>query len=123
MDIGRVGNITLRGEDSVRLINALMRPSKEEIRRQNQILDQIDNGVRIEKNSRGFDARIDGLDLSFLDKRECLQEYSMVDTWRNNYNASAVYFEDAMPMEDIVTVCVSTSVSEAEGSRRLAFAA
>lgn len=60
------GTIRLSGEDSIRFINSLLRPSRQDIERNSNILNNIDKNVNIIENATGFEAIVNDLDLSFL---------------------------------------------------------
>ena len=60
MENNLVGTIRLSGDDSINFINTLYRPQH------NEVLDEINSTVTIERTDEGFEANIIDLDLSFL---------------------------------------------------------
>lgn len=65
-----IGTIRLSGQDAREFAKSLFRPTNEDICRRNAIIEQINNSVVITRNEDGFQAEIEGLDLSFLEKRK-----------------------------------------------------
>lgn len=62
-----VGAIKLSGRDSLNFVNALFRPSIDEIKEHINYINDIDNNIVIRKNKNGFEAEIENLDMSFMD--------------------------------------------------------
>ena len=63
----RVGKISLSGEDSVRFINALFKPTFEEAMQHDKHIEAINENVFVSRSDEGFDVNVTDLDLSFLD--------------------------------------------------------
>ena len=63
----RVGRISLSGEDSVRFVNSLFRPTLEEAMRHDSYINDINKNIVIRHSDEGFEANVADLDLSFLD--------------------------------------------------------
>ena len=71
-EINQLGNnlirpIHLSGEDAISFANSIFRPSRETLIRNSKILENIENRIKIRRISDGYEADIEGLDLSFLD--------------------------------------------------------
>lgn len=62
-----IGAIKLSGIDSLNFVNALFRPSIDEIKEHINYINDIDNNIVIRKNKNGFEAEIENLDMSFMD--------------------------------------------------------
>ena len=60
--------LQLNGTEAYDFANALFRPSAEMIERTRNNLSKINNAVSITRTAVGFEAEIDGLDLSFLEE-------------------------------------------------------
>ena len=72
----RIGTLRLEGEDVTNFVNSFFNPSEEEIADDASRMGRINNSISVRKNNLGFEAEIDGLDLSFLDdetKEESLE--------------------------------------------------
>ncbi|MCI9096326.1 MAG: hypothetical protein HFI95_08985 [Lachnospiraceae bacterium] len=72
----RIGTLRLEGEDVTNFVNSFFYPSEEEIADHASRMGRINNSISVRKNNLGFEAEIDGLDLSFLDdetKEESLE--------------------------------------------------
>ena len=72
----RIGTLRLEGEDVTNFVNSFFNPSEEEIADHASRMGRINNSISVRKNNLGFEAEIDGLDLSFLDdetKEESLE--------------------------------------------------
>ena len=63
----RIGTLRLEGEDVTNFVNSFFNPSEEEIADHASRMGRINNSISVRKNNLGFEAEIDGLDLSFLD--------------------------------------------------------
>lgn len=70
MEQQRIGNIKLRGNDAIRFANMFYRPTKEELLFNKIILEQIDKKIKINDIDNGYEAEIEGLDLSFLEGKK-----------------------------------------------------
>lgn len=68
MEATRVGTLHLSGQNAVSFFHSFFHPTEEECRQFNEIRDSIDHEVSIRVTEFGFEAEIEGLDLSFLDK-------------------------------------------------------
>lgn len=64
----KVETLQLKGADAYDFACALFRPSDEMTKRTQNSLDTVNNSVSINRIENGFEAEIDGLDLSFLDE-------------------------------------------------------
>ena len=62
--------IRLNGEDSVRFVEALLRPELGVIDENTKVMERIDRDVILQETDNGFNAQIKNLDLSFLDDIE-----------------------------------------------------
>ena len=62
--------IRLNGEDSVRFVEALLRPALGDIDENTKVMERIDRDVILQETDNGFNAQIKNLDLSFLDDIE-----------------------------------------------------
>lgn len=72
----RIGTLRLEGEDVANFVNSFFNPSEEEIADHASRMSRINNSISLRKNNLGFEAEIDGLDLSFLEnetKEESLE--------------------------------------------------
>ena len=72
----RIGTLRLAGEDVTYFVYSFFNPSEEEIADHASRMGRINNSISVRKNNLGFEAEIDGLDLSFLDdetKEESLE--------------------------------------------------
>ena len=67
MNSRTVGKITLSGEDSINFINALFRPTQEQIENNKKKLERINENIKIRNNTKYFETEINDLDLSFLE--------------------------------------------------------
>lgn len=63
-----IGTIKLSGQNARIFVMSLYRPSRGEVLRRNQYLDEINESITISREDDGFQADIADLDLSFLDK-------------------------------------------------------
>lgn len=72
-----VDTIKLTGNDSINFVNSLFNPTDEEIYHHNRLIDQIDNDIKVTENQDGFEAEIDGLDLSFIDKHRSFYQITI----------------------------------------------
>lgn len=63
-----IGTIKLLGQNARTFAMSLHRPSRGEVLRRNQYLDEINESITISREDDGFQADIADLDLSFLDK-------------------------------------------------------
>lgn len=69
MDNQVIRTIRLSGEDAISFANSLFRlTTREETEHHNELIRRIDENIKIEKCSDGFEAEIADLDLSFLDE-------------------------------------------------------
>ena len=59
--------ISLSGEDSIRFVNSLFRPTIEEAMRHNNYINDINKNIVIRHSDEGFEVDVADLDLSFLD--------------------------------------------------------
>lgn len=59
--------ISLSGEDSVRFVNSLFRPTIEEAMRHDSYINAINKNIVIRHSDEGFEVNVTDLDLSFLD--------------------------------------------------------
>lgn len=60
--------LRLSGEDSKKFARAYFKPTNEMMNYFNNVMDQINDNIAINRNENGFEAEIEGLDLSFLDE-------------------------------------------------------
>lgn len=65
---GRIGSLRLQGEDAVHFFNSFFYPSAEEIAVHEERISKINSSISVNKTDSGFEAEIDGLDLSFLEE-------------------------------------------------------
>lgn len=79
--------IVLKGEDSINFINSLLRPTPEEIAENIRYFNQLDKEIKIREIEGGFEAEIEGLDLSFLHE--------------HNKSVKTEYFVEYKQREDI----------------------
>ena len=81
--------IVLRGEDSVRFLNSLIRPTENEIIENKQYFDKIERNIQVKKTRNGFESEIDDLDLSFLsNQEEVLEVESVVECRKDDTESS-----------------------------------
>ena len=67
MNENRIGALQLKGEDAIRFVNSFYRPTVQDIREHEALVERINNSISVSNTCSGFAADIDGLDLSFLD--------------------------------------------------------
>lgn len=64
----RVGTLRLSGDEALDFVTSFLHPSAEEIAQYGVMRKRRDDNISINRNSKGFEADIAGLDLSFLDE-------------------------------------------------------
>ena len=92
--------ITLSGEESIAFVNSLYRPSNECIQQSKEWLRLMEKNIVITETKDGFEAEIEDLDLSFLEKQHEDRKLS------REFPFSVDPFSSSLPM--------STSIVELE---------
>ena len=65
-----VSRINLFGEDAESFIEAVFRPTKEQLEQRRNLQKELDTNIKIKENPQGFSAEISGFDLSFLENED-----------------------------------------------------
>lgn len=68
MSNDRIGTLHLAGEAAVGFARSFFNPSADEIVEQEMRRNKLNSNISVRKNDSGFEAEIDGLDLSFLEE-------------------------------------------------------
>lgn len=67
MGENRIGVLQLQGQDAVRFAKSFYTPTMQEMMEHKALVDRINHSVSVSNTHSGFEADIEGLDLSFLD--------------------------------------------------------
>lgn len=78
MSNDRIGTLHLAGEAAVGFARSFFNPSVDEIVEQEMRRNKLNSNISVRKNDSGFEAEIDGLDLSFLEEE--IKEEQLVIT-------------------------------------------
>ncbi len=99
-----VNNLRLNGEESIYFVNSIFRPSREEKSRIIERLSLINNTISINKTKRGFEATIDGLDLSFLDELNNEEDFMQIDVKFEINEMESIFINESDNASSIITI-------------------
>ncbi|MCI6499328.1 MAG: hypothetical protein MSA21_10660 [Lachnospiraceae bacterium] len=123
MDNQVIRTIRLSGEDAIFFANSLFRPTREEIEHYNELIRRIDENIKIERCSDGFEAEIADLDLSFLDEIQSEKKMNVEVRFELKTMAETFYNSESHTLNETVVVEKNNNYSSSGNNDMLIWAA
>lgn len=123
MDNQVMRTIRLSGEDAISFANSLFRPTREEIEHHNELIRRIDENIKIERCSDGFEAEIADLDLSFLDEISSEKKMNVEVRFAFKTMAETFYNSGSQMLNETVVVEKNNNYSSSDDNNMLSWAA
>lgn len=118
-----IGTIKLSGQDARIFAMSLYRPSREEVLRRNQYLDEINESIIISRKDDGFQADIADLDLSFLDKQVENSSINIKATLKISEDSNAYTNDNMVSHETGVVTRTASEYSRSSANKYFVWAA